>query len=447
MRHNLTYRFSLACIALLLCCAGGFGWTNLHAQKPITLGEALAATLENNFDIRIEDKRSEISRNNNTWAAAGRYPSVSLNINNGNRLSDVDNPASFLNGQFSNLGVNGTVELNWNLFSGFRVGITKARLAELERQSGGNVAVVVENSLQAVILQYYDCLVQQERLTVLESNIALSRDRYNYVRTKQGIGTGTTFDLLTVENAYLADSSNLLLQRLTYENSLRSLGQLMGLEPNDRVAPADDLRTDFGPYEFDPLRAKMFGNNLTLKNQFINLEILQKDVELARANRYPAINLALGSTYSSNRFQLEGLDPASGTQLDYYANFSLNFTLYNGGAVTRGIENAEISRKVAEIGIEQMEQSMDYQLVNALALYDTRRELLNLTEATLATAKQNLDIAEEKFRNGTLNSFNYRDVQVAYLNASFSRVQALYNLLDSETALTRLTGGIVDMAK
>ena len=66
MRHNLTYRFSLACIALLLCCAGGFGWTNLHAQKPITLGEALAATLENNFDIRIEDKRSEISRNNNT---------------------------------------------------------------------------------------------------------------------------------------------------------------------------------------------------------------------------------------------------------------------------------------------------------------------------------------------------------------------------------------------
>ena len=441
--NPFAYLRSAALIAILSLLA----FPSLRAQQSMTLGEALAATLENNFDIRIEEQRAENSRINNTWGAAGRYPSIAINISNGNRLSDIDNPASFLNGQFSNIGVNGTADLNWNLFSGFRVSITKARLEELERLSDGNVALVVENALQAVILQYYDCLVQQERLVVLESNLALSRDRYDYVETKKGLGTGTTFDLLTVENAYLADSSNLLLQRLTYDNSLRALGQLIGLEPGETVFPSEELRSDFGPYDQATLRAKMFGNNLTLQNQFVNLEILQKDVDLARANRYPAINLNLGSTYSTNRFQLEGRDPASGNQLDYYANFSLNFTLYNGGAVTRGIQNAEVNRRVAEISIGQMEQSMDYQLVNALAMYDTRRELLSLTEASLATAKKNLDIAEEKFRNGTLNSFNYRDVQVAYLSASFSRVQALYNLLDSETALTRITGGILDMVQ
>lgn len=447
MKPNFKYpvRLSLASWIFFLLAMGAA--SAVQAQEPISLGEALIATLDNNFDIRIEDARSEIARNNNTWGAAGRYPRVSITIGNGNRLSNIDNPASFLNGQFSNIGLNGTAQLDWNIFSGFRVSITKARLAELERLSDGNVALVVENALQAVILQYYDCLVQQERLGVLESNIALSRDRYRYVQTKQGIGTGTTFDLLIVQGDYLADSSNLLQQELTYDNSLRSLGQLIGLEPGELVEPSDNLKTDFQSYTLEDLRSKMFGNNLTLKNQFINLEILQRDVELARANRYPQIGLSMGSTYSTNRFRLESLDPRSGTQLDYYANFSLNFTLYDGGSVTRGIENAEINQQVARIGIEQMEQSMDYQLVNALALYDMRLQMLDLAEEVLATSKRNLDIAEEKFRNGTLNSFNYRDVQVAYLNASFSRTQALFSLLDSETALTRLTGGIVDMVQ
>jgi len=427
-----------------LCFLGG---TPVWGQQSIGLEEALEATLANNFDIRIEDARTEISRNNNTWEAAGRYPTIDLQFSNGNRLSNVDNPASFINGQFSNLGVTGTLDVNWNLFSGFRVQITKERLEELERQSEGNVALVVENSLQAVILQYWDCVVQKERVRILEFNLELSRDRLAYVKTKKNLGTGTTFELLNFQTAYQTDSSNLLLQELAYDNSLRSLGQLIGLPTDSSLTTRDGLRRDFDAYDVDDLRSKMFSNNLNLRNQFINLEILQKDVDLARSGRYPSIGLNLGSTYSSNRFNLEGFDPASGSQLDYYANFSLNFSLYNGGTVRRSIQNAEISRTVGQIGIDQMEQDMDYQLVNALALYDTRRQLLGLARETRDIAAQNLDIAEAKFENGTLSSFDYRDVQIAYLNSYFAEVQALYNVVEAETSLLRLVGGIVDMVQ
>ena len=178
MKLNLQHTI----LRVLVLAGLGLGSLSAAAQRPLELGEALAMALHNNFDIRIEDARTEVARNNNTWEAAGRYPTVALSVQNGNRLSNVDNPASFLNGQFSNVGVTGTVDLNWNLFSGFRVQISKARLEELQRQSEGNVSLVVENSLQAVILQYYNCLVQQERVRVLEANLALSRDRMAYVR-------------------------------------------------------------------------------------------------------------------------------------------------------------------------------------------------------------------------------------------------------------------------
>ena len=61
------------------------------------------------------------------------------------------------------------------------------------------------------------------------------------------------------------------------------------------------------------------------------------------------------------------------------------------------------------------------------------------------TAERNLTIAETKYRNGTLNSLNFRDVQLVALNASLSRAQALYGVLEAETQLIRLIGGIVDL--
>ena len=62
----------------------------------------------------------------------------------------------------------------------------------------------------------------------------------------------------------------------------------------------------------------------------------------------------------------------------------------------------------------------------------------------LEAAEMNLQIAEEKYRTGAINSFNYRDIQLIYLNSAFRRLQAIYDLIDSHTNLTRLTGGFLD---
>ena len=114
---------------LLLALSLASAWP-LQAQQSVSFEEALQIALARNFDIRIEKARTEIARNNNSWEAAGRYPTVTFQAGNNNRFSNIDNPASFLNGQFSNLGLSGTVNAAWNLFSGFRVSINKSRLEE-----------------------------------------------------------------------------------------------------------------------------------------------------------------------------------------------------------------------------------------------------------------------------------------------------------------------------
>jgi outer membrane protein TolC len=54
-----------------------------------------------------------------------------------------------------------------------------------------------------------------------------------------------------------------------------------------------------------------------------------------------------------------------------------------------------------------------------------------------------MSIADEKFRSGAISSFEYRDIQLIYLNSALRRLQAIYNLIGSRTSLTRLTGGFL----
>ena len=58
-------------------------------------------------------------------------------------------------------------------------------------------------------------------------------------------------------------------------------------------------------------------------------------------------------------------------------------------------------------------------------------------------ARINYSISEEKFKGGTINSFDFRVVQNNYLTASVQKLQALYNLMDSKVELMRLTGGLI----
>ena len=75
--------------------------------------------------------------------------------------------------------------------------------------------------------------------------------------------------------------------------------------------------------------------------------------------------------------------------------------------------------------------------------YELGKQLLKVADESLKTAKMNLDIAEQKFESGAINSFNFRDVQVYYLNAANSKLEASYNLIDTNLELLRLTGVII----
>lgn len=90
---------------------------------------------------------------------------------------------------------------------------------------------------------------------------------------------------------------------------------------------------------------------------------------------------------------------------------------------------------------------MKMMLRQELDFYQVRQEQLVLASENLEAATLNLELSRQRYENGTINSFNYRDVQQTYLNAVVQYQDAIFSVIESYNAILRLTGGIIDEFK
>ncbi|MAE08798.1 MAG: hypothetical protein CL661_08585 [Bacteroidetes bacterium] len=431
-------------LSALILLVNIFSVTYTQGQEQLSLETAILKGLKNNFQVRIFEEYYKSAQLGNAWGTVGRYPSISLGVTSVNRFDDaplVQNPDE-RNELYTNR-LSPYVNVNWLLFNGFSVKINKEKLDLLENYSAGNSALVVENTVQAIILGYYNALLQQERLKVLAEVKKLSGDRYAYETVRREIGSAVTFEVLQAKNSYLSDSTNYLLQELNVKNAFLRLNLLLGEPPEVSFILSDSFQVETQTYDLEDLKEKMMSSNKTLQNQYVNQEILKKGTGIAKSAMYPSLSLNAGSDYNKGWYNLPRNDDYDSYSYDYYANFSLSFNLFNGGNTRRDILQAGISERVGQLEILEMKQTLANLLVNQYELYDIRKQLLNVAQANMESAELNMQIATEKYRSGTINSFNFRDVQLIYLNAAHRKLNAIYDIIDTHTELLRLTGGIV----
>ena len=411
---------------------------NTQAQQPITLQDAISIGLQNNYGIRIEKSNVEMAKKQNNWQYAGAYPSLSFGVGFNN--SFIHNNNNFTETSL----VQPTLRLNWMLFNGFSVRIQKSRFGLLETLSEGNSVLVIENTIQAIILNYYNIVLEKERLKVLKEVMDLSKDRFDYIQNRKDLGAGTTYELLQAKNAWLTDKSNYLNQEMVYRSAMRKLGYLLGMKDRNEFAPADTLAPVMNEYKLSDLKDKMEVNNRTLKNQYLNLALLDKNIAMEKSYRYPSLSFSGGTNYNyypdkMNDSNLQSLNKT----LSFYANFALSYNIYNGNRVHTNIKLAEIEKEIGDIRLEDMKHDLNNRLLNMYDLFEVRKELAVVARENMETAKLNLQISTDKYKTGVINSFNFRDVQKVYLQTALYELSALYQLIASHVDLVRLTGGII----
>jgi len=439
-------KYSLIAVLLLFL----FRFSN--AQNDLSMSQAIEIGLQNNYQIQIAERYEDISVNNNNWQTAGRYPSVNFSINSQNAYTDQNNPASFLNGSYVNGSLTGNLDASYIIFDGYQVKINKKRLEEMENQGQTNVAIAVENTIRSIMLNYYATVIQLEALEVLEEVLKLSRDRITYQRARQEFGQAGSFDIIQSRDAYYSDSTNIIIQQNVVETAVRNLNLAMS-EDDLRLTYnlTDTLNSDAPDYVFEDLRERMFTNNNDLESLLIARSLSTFNRELSESDKYPTVSISTGTNLSGSVLKLSGENPntmkpydaAWGNNFNYYLNLSASYNIFNGNNRKRSIENAKVEELISQINIEDLKRNLSAQLFNTLETYNNQKQLVSINQDRVDNAIQNIEISQERFRNGLITSFEYRDVQLSYIRAFQTQLTSIFDLKNTEIELIRLIGGLV----
>lgn len=417
------------------------------SQETLSAKQAVAIALENNYKVRIAEKQIEIADMNNNWMEAGLFPTITFGASINNTIQDnTNNPFTFTPGIILSQGITPSLTANWNLFSGLSMFITKDRLELLEQQSNGNAMVVIETTVQDVLKAYYTAGLQKERMLLFTFLKEYSRKRMTYYELKEKYAKSSSLELLQYKNQYLTDSTNYLVQEISYQNAMRNLMLIMNNSADSVYTTfpelSDKLEINFPLIDYNTALEEMKSNNQNLKNQYISLELQKTATNYQRTFLYPTLSFQAGITPSYNwiREIKDDLFDAQTQTLQYYGNFNLRYNLFNNWKAKRAYDVAKIQEQITELNTESMEQTLIITLRNVLELYKVRSKLVDISAENLSYATKAWELAQKRAELGTLTSIELATFQNNYQNTLIQHYENQFNKMDTFLEIYKLSG-------
>jgi outer membrane protein len=425
-----------------------FGHTAAYSQQLLTVEQAVATAMQNNYDIRLLKNDSALAALNNSYAYAAFLPRLNaqgavLFNNNNIRQKLADGSERKRNGIHSN-NITANVNLNWTIFDGFKMFATRDRLQEIVTLGELAIKNQVVNSVSDVIKTYYGIVRQKQQLKAIEEQMQLNESRVEQAEKKLSVGLGAKPELLQAKVDLNAQKAARLRQLTLIEQLKLQLNQLMVAPPEARYEVADSIPFDQNLLVTDILAtAEKNSPELLLAQQ--NIKIAELTLKERRAELWPTVSF--NSAYNFNRTQNKEVVNNFSTLLNRNSGFNYGLTatipIFNGFNVRRQI-------KAAQLDIDYQTTIYDYQkwrMNNAISVayqdYELQKKTLALEEENLLLAKENVYIASERLRLGVTTFLELRETQKSLEDAYNRLIAARYDTKVAETELLRLRGDLV----
>lgn len=420
----------------------------VRAQQSLTLEQAIATSLANNYDILLSRNDSLLAALDYSYANYAFYPR--LNANAGYNLTNNDSKQVLADGQKRERGgirsnnLSASINLNWTLFDGLKMFSTKKRLGQLVELGELQVKNQVITTVSDVIRTYYDLARQQQQLKAIEETMQLSEERLKLAQYKFDIGTGAKPDVLQAQIDLNAQKSGYLTQQTNILKTKELLNQLLSI-------PVD---SDFTVLDTIPITTGLLLDSIQSGLTSVNPQLLliQKGVDIAnlslqerRAERFPTVsfNSAYNFSRTDNKSVINPFQPLFNQNKGLNYGFTASIPIFNGYNSRRLIKAAQLDIEYQQLQYKRSLASITTSITNAYKDYDLSKRTLALEEENIILVRENLFIARERYRLGISTFLEMREAQRSLEEANNRLIQARYNTKIAEVELLRLRGDLV----
>ncbi len=436
MKRTVLISIITACTAL-----------GLYAQPAptYTLKSCLEQGLLNNYSLRIVRNEEQVSKNNATPGNAGFLPTLDLSAGYKGSIDNTETKARATGETTKDNGVfdqtlDAGINLNWTIFDGFNITANYQRLKELAHQGETNTRIAIEDLIANIAAEYYNYVQQKIRLKNFRYAVSLSRERLRIVEERYHIGNFSRLDYQQAKVDFNADSAQYMKQQELLHTSRIQLNELMANKDVDQpFIIQDSLINVTAALNFEELWNATLEINASLLKAEQNNTLARLDYKKVCSRDYPYVRMNGGYGYTLNKYDISANSRRSNLGLNF--GVTVGFNLFDGNR-HRERKNARIAVQNARLEREQLEQALRADLSNLWQAYQNNLQMLNLERQNLVAAKENHEIAMERYMLGNLSGIEMREAQKSLLDAEERILSAEYDTKLCEISLLQISGKV-----
>jgi outer membrane protein TolC len=413
------------------------------AQKMLTADSAAALALKNNFDIRVARNAADISKRNNTAGNAGMLPEAGItgadvyNLQHVNQHNYEAPPTIAANANSNSLSAG--IVLNWTLFDGGKMFVTKRKLNEIEALGEIQFRNQVMQTLYDVYAGYFNVVRQKEQLKAILEVIRYNQERVDLLQTGFNAGLSPKTDLLQAKidlNVYQEDAIS---QQAVILAARRQLNQLLSRDPEELFEVVDSITQDYHPDKKE-LAQKLFSVNPSVLSSQKQVEVARLGVNEFRALRLPNLNISAGYDFLHSDYTIGTvrMNETYGPQV----GATLSIPLYQAGNIRRQIAVARLQLESAKITFESAKLQVNTQLQLALTEFDNQLYLLQIEKDNFTLARENLTISMQRLKLGQTTALEVRQAQESFQESLTRLTNFGYAAKVAEIKLKQLMGAL-----
>jgi outer membrane protein len=329
------------------------------------------------------------------------------------------------------------VQLNWTIFDGTKMFVTKNKLEEIENLGNIQTRATIENTVAAIQNTYFTIVQHEKYVKVIQEALQLSDERLKIANAKFSLGSASELTVLQTKVDMNADSANLLQNQSAIIKNKALLNELLA---RDVATPftVDTFIQFAEQMNYDNLLTSIENDNPQLLSARVNKEIAALNIKELRTNYGPRVSLYGAYNYNWQKNEVGFLQTNRSFGPAY--GLTASFNIFDGLQTRRNTQNAKIEMQSAQTNYEYSLNNVKSMLYRAYQDYVSNLQLAKLELSNIDVAKKNVVVALERYKLGNINDIELRETQLKLVDAQSRLLIAQYQTKLAEVELFRLTG-------
>jgi outer membrane protein, multidrug efflux system len=391
------------------------------------LQELIRTALEDNYDVAIAAQRVLEAQRFVTVERSGLYPAVD-GLGTADRQQGVNRGVSSLFGGarvFWELDIWGRIRRS-----------TEAARAEYLAQEAVQQGVI-QSLVTEIARTYFQLLELDQELQVAKQSLTSRQSSLRLVEARLAGGLANQLEVDQATSLVASAAATIADVEGRREQAENLLNALLGRNPGpvDRTKVLSDQK--LVPEVPAGLPSELLDRRPDLQLAEQQLVAANARVGVAKSLLFPTISLT-GSGGHQN-FEISNVFKSVGGVYGYGG--SLVMPLFNAGGLWANYKASQAQREAAILSYQKTIQEAFRDVADSLIGYQKAKEFRAQREIFVTTLRDQLQLAELRYRGGVSAYLEVLDTEREALDAELSYAQAYLNELDSVIRLYKALGG------